>query len=97
MSNPVTRSFVELNLAVVFHKTGRFGAAIDAYLKSLATLQQTGNELQFAVAAMNLCSLYETLGEVERARELLARSVEVTSRREIRYFHGRALYVLCHL
>ena len=97
MSNPVTRSFVELNLAVVFHKTGRFGAAIDAYLKSLATFQQTGNELQFAVAAMNLGSLYETLGEVERARELLARSVEVTSRREIRYFHGRALYVLGHL
>ncbi|MFT6629306.1 MAG: tetratricopeptide (TPR) repeat protein, partial [Flavobacteriales bacterium] len=97
MADPVTRSFVALNLAVVFHKTERYPAAIDGYLSSLATFEQMGNDLQFAACALSLGSLYETLGETERARELLAASIEVTERREIRYFQGRALYVLGHL
>ena len=97
MSNPVMRAFVQLNLAVVYQKTGRWEPAVDAYLNALATFQRTGNELQFAVAAMNLGSLYETVGEYVRARELLALSLDVTQRREIRYFEGRTHYILGHL
>ncbi len=92
-ANPITRAFVSLNLAVVYQRTRRYGAALDAYLNGLATFQQSGNDLQFAVAAMNLGSLYETLGQNARASELIQLSLEVTERREIRYFQGRSLFV----
>ncbi len=93
-ANPITRAFLQLNLAVVYHKTLRYGDALDAYLSSLATFKQSGNDLQFAVTAMNLGSLYETLGQHDKAQELLRTSIEVTTRRDIKYFHGRSLYVL---
>ncbi len=96
-TNPVTRSFLTLNLGVIYHKTLRYPEALDAYLGSLALFQRSRNDLQFAVTAMNLGSLYATLGDEDKARELLGRSIEVTARRDIRYFHGRALFVLGHL
>ena len=96
-SNPITRSFLQLNLGVVYHKTLRYAEALDAYLSSLGMFRQSGNDLQFAVCAMNLGSLYHTLGVVDRARDLLQSSIAVTSHREMKYFHGRALFVLGNL
>ncbi len=93
-SNPITRAFLKLNLAVVFQKTRRYGEALDAYLDGLATFQQSGNDLQLAVTAMNLASLYETIGQFDRARELIRLSIEITEKRDMRYFHGRSLYIL---
>ena len=93
-ANPITRAFLKLNLAVVFQKTRRYGGALDAYLDGLATFQQSGNDLQLAVTAMNLGSLYETIGQFERARELVRLSIEITRRREMRYFEGRSHYIL---
>ncbi len=94
VANPVTRSFLELNLGVIYHKTLRYGDALRAYLESLARFRQSGNDLQYAVAAMNLGSLYETLGDHGRARTLLDASIAISERRRMRYFLGRALYVL---
>ena len=96
-SNPITRSFLQLNLGVVYHKTLRYAEALEAYLSGLGMFRQSGNDLQFAVCAMNLGSLYHTLGEHDRARDLLESSIAVTSHREMKYFHGRALFVLGNL
>jgi len=94
ISNPVTRSFLKLNLGVIYHKTLRYGEALDAYLASLAMFKQSGNDLQFGVTAMNLGSLYEVIGDTDRARALLEAAIDTTRRRDIKYFLGRALFVL---
>lgn len=93
-ANPLTRAFCLLNLAVAYHKTLRYAEAVDAYLHGLSTFRQSGNELQYAVTAMNLGALYETIGDRDRARGLLQESIEVSTRRDIKYFRGRAFHIL---
>ncbi|TVR02652.1 MAG: AAA family ATPase, partial [Deltaproteobacteria bacterium] len=92
-ANPLTRAFCLLNLAVVHHKTLRYAEALDAYLHGLAIFRQSGNELQYAVTAMNLGALLDTIGDPERARALLGESIEVSRRRDIKYFLGRAHHI----
>ncbi|MBN1946245.1 MAG: sigma 54-interacting transcriptional regulator [Bradymonadales bacterium] len=92
--SPVIRAFIQMNLAVAYHKTNRYARALDSYLLSLSTFSRSGNELQYAVAAMNLGALYELLGDLGRARELVGHSLKIMQARGMRYYEGWASYVL---
>jgi transcriptional regulator with GAF, ATPase, and Fis domain/tetratricopeptide (TPR) repeat protein len=97
MTSLVTRSFLQLNLGVIYHKTLRYAEALQAYLSGLALFRRSGSEHQYAVTAMNLGSLYENLGDAARARALIATALDITGRRDILYFRARALFVLGNL
>jgi transcriptional regulator with GAF, ATPase, and Fis domain len=94
LSSLVTRSFLHLNLGVVFHKINRYDEAVSSYLRAYALFRRSGSEQQRAVTAMNLASLYETLGDRRRARELADEAIEITTRSASSYFRARALFVL---
>jgi sigma-54 specific flagellar transcriptional regulator A len=94
LSSLVTRSFLYLNLGVVFHKTHRYGEALSSYLQACALFKRSGSDQQYAVTAMNLASLYATLGDRGRARELTDEALAITTRSEAQYFRARALFVL---
>lgn len=92
--NPIIKAFCLMNLGVVHHKTHAYEEALDSYLNGLATFKKSGNDLQFAVVALNLGELYLTLGDLKRARALVETSLEVTQNHEIKFFKGTASYVL---
>ena len=92
--NPLIRAFCLMNLGVVQHKTHAYSDALDSYLNSLATFKKSGNDLQFAVVALNLGDLYLTLGDLDRARALAESSLEITKSHDIKFFEGWANHVM---
>ena len=96
-SNLANWAFSHLNLAVCYHQTHRYAEALDGYLRALATFKRNNNDLQFAVTAMNLGTLYEVLGAHNEARTLLKSTVHIAKSRQIRMIQGRILLSLGEL
>ncbi len=94
---PVNRARAMLNLAVVYHQTARYQDALSSYRDALRTFEEVRNHLLVAATALNLGSLYATLGHGARAAEVLQRGLRVSRERGLNYYLGRSACALAEL
>jgi len=85
-----------MNIGVAYQMKGDFKAAADHYLKSLPAFEQTAPPESLSILYCNLCGLYRTLNQPQKALEFAKRSVAAAEKSKEPYTIGRSYHCMAN-
>ena len=83
LTSPASRGVVALRHGVVLQRTGRLNEALVAYQRARRWLEEADDQPYLAVVHLNLGVLHAYQGNIDAALDSLARSEEISRRRDL--------------
>jgi len=85
-----------MNIGVAYQTKGDFKAAADHYLKSMPAFEQTASKQSLSILYCNLCGLYRTLNQPDKALEFAKKSVAAAEKSNEPYTIGRSYHCMAN-